>query len=74
MSAKARKGQCGRAVYLLREGLFKMEGDPILKDGKNRIQGEVIKLYLKDNRSEVVGGPTRRVEALFFTPKGAGTP
>ena len=51
-----------------------MEGDPTLKDGPNIIKGEVIKLYLKDNRSEVLGGKDKRVEALFFTPKGDLSP
>jgi lipopolysaccharide export system protein LptA len=62
-------GTAARATYLVREGLLRLEGDPVLQDGKNTIRGETIKLYLKDNRSEVVGGENQRVEALFFTPE-----
>ncbi len=70
LEREGRVGLCQSATYLVREGLFKMEGNPILKDGPNIIKGEVIKLYLKDNRSEVLGGKNKRVEALFFTPAG----
>ena len=74
LEREGRVGLCRSATYLIREGLLKMEGDPTLKDGPNIIKGEVIKLYLKDNRSEVLGGKDKRVEALFFTPKGDLSP
>lgn len=69
-----RTGTAARAVYLVRQGLLKMEGDPTLSDGANTLSGEVIKLYVKDNRSEVLGGKSRRVEAIFSTPKGLDIP
>jgi lipopolysaccharide export system protein LptA len=74
LERQGRVGTCDTATYLVAQGLFKMEGDPVLTDGKNRLTGEVIKLYAKDNQSEVVGGKNKRVEALFFTPKGAELP
>lgn len=66
---EGRIGRCSKATYLVSEGLLKLEGSPVLEDGKNRINGEIIKLYLKDNRSEIIGSKTRRVEAVFTTPE-----
>jgi lipopolysaccharide export system protein LptA len=65
-------GTCETATYLAQEGLFSMEGNPVLQDGPNTVTGQVVKLYFKDNRSEVLGGEGKRVEATFSTPKGAG--
>lgn len=63
-------GTCQTATYLVQEGLLSMEGDPVLLDGENRVEGRVVKLYFKDNRSEVLGGEGKRVEATFMTPRG----
>lgn len=65
-------GSCDTATYLVQQGLFSMEGNPVLRDGPNTVTGKVVKLYFKDNRSEVLGGEGKRVEATFSTPKGAG--
>ncbi|MDY7000497.1 MAG: LptA/OstA family protein [Thermodesulfobacteriota bacterium] len=70
---EGKTGQCKKAVYLVRQGLLTMEGNPVLQDGKNKISGKTVKFYLKDNRSEVEGGKDQRVEALFFSPKGGGS-
>ncbi len=63
-------GTCGTATYLVQEGLFSMEGEPVLKDGANIVTGKVVKLFFKDNRSEGLGGEGQRVQATFSTPKG----
>ncbi|MBP9943637.1 MAG: hypothetical protein KBF11_03685 [Desulfomicrobium sp.] len=71
---KGRSGTCGKATYEADKDLLTMEIDPILMEGANKIQGEVIKLYIKENRSEVLGGKGR-VEAIFNTKgdvKGLG--
>lgn len=71
---KGRTGTCGKATYEADKDLLTMEIDPILMEGANKIQGEVIKLYIKENRSEVLGGKGR-VEAIFNTKgevKGLG--
>ena len=67
--SQGKEGFCGRAVYFADQGMVRMEKEPRLKDGPNEITGEVIKLYMRENRSEVVGGK-KRVEAIFFTPAG----
>lgn len=70
--AKNRTGTCDRATYDAKADLLTLEGNPVLKDGDNTITGEVIKLYISQNRSEVIGGK-KRVEAIFITPdNGAG--
>jgi len=71
---KGRTGTCGKATYEADKDLLTMENNPILMEGSNKIQGEVIRLYIKENRSEVIGGKGR-VEAIFNTKgdvKGLG--
>jgi lipopolysaccharide export system protein LptA len=64
-----RTGSSSRATYYADRGLLVMKGDPVLQEGKNRISGRVVRLYLRENRSEIEGGGDKRVEALFFTPR-----
>jgi lipopolysaccharide transport protein LptA len=68
LNYQGRKGTCRRMVYDVKNGILRMEGDPKLKEKRNVVQGEVIKFYLKDYRSEVLGGEGQRVEATFFAP------
>lgn len=63
---KNRSGTCGKATYEAASEVLILEDNPILMEGQNTIQGEIIKLYIKENRSEVVGG-SKRVEAIFMT-------
>lgn len=67
-------GTCRTLTYTVADGILRMEGDPVLQDGPNTIMGEIIKFYLKDNRSEVVGGKGGQVEAVFTLPEGAEAP
>lgn len=64
-----RVGVSELATYFADERLLVMEGAPVLEEGKNRIEGKVVRLYLGENRFEIEGGGGKRVEALFFTPK-----
>lgn len=63
------EGTCGKVTYLVGEQLLRMEDDPVLQDGPNSLTGEVINFYVRENRSEVVGGKEKRVRAIFLTPK-----
>lgn len=65
---QGRVGRCQRAVYMVQEETLRMEGNPRIEDGRNMISGEVITFSLKDNRSEILGGESSRVEAVFFAP------
>jgi lipopolysaccharide export system protein LptA len=72
-NVRARKGKtegsCGRLTYLVEEQILKMEEDPILKDGPNSLTGNVINFFVRENRSEVVSGQGKRVQAIFLTPE-----
>ncbi len=67
---EGRAGTAAKATWHEDEGLLVMEGDPVLREGDNAIAGKVIKIWIRDGRSEVVGGAGKRVEATFFTPEG----
>lgn len=64
------EGACSTLTYFVADGVLRMEGNPILREGQNTVRGDVIKYYMKENRSEVLSGAQRRVEAIFFSPKG----
>lgn len=66
---QGRIGTSETAVYDVERGVLVMEGDPVLTEGENRISGKIVRIYLREDRSEVEGGDGRQVEALFFTPK-----
>lgn len=67
---EGRTGNCAAATWFEDQGLLVMEGDPVLREGDNAIEGKVIKIWVRDGRSEVQGGNGKRVEATFFTPEG----
>ncbi len=67
-------GTCSTLTYTVADGILRMEGNPVLKDGPNTVTGQVIKFYLKDNRSEVLGGKGGQVEAVFTLPEGTEAP
>ena len=69
LAHKGKVGNCQTATYEVTDSVFTMEGNPTLEDGKNKIQGHVIKFYVKDNRSEVIGGGNQRVNATFYAPQ-----
>jgi len=64
------EGACSTLIYYVADGVLRMEGNPILREGQNTVRGDVIKFYMHENRSEVLSGTQRRVEAIFFSPKG----
>lgn len=64
-----KSGSCDTATYNLGTGILTMEGQPVLRDGNNSIQGKLINFYVKENKSEVIGSSGVPVEALFIAPK-----
>lgn len=68
------EGSCRTLTYFVKDGMLRMEGDPVLSDSANTVSGEVIKFYLKDSRSEVLGGQGKRVEAVFHVSDGVKKP
>jgi len=63
------EGKCGKLTYWVEKQLLRMEQDPLLQDGPNRLTGEVINFHIRENRSEVIGGKNQRVKAIFMTPE-----
>lgn len=63
-----RRGTCDVATYTLKDELLVMTGSPQLSEGKNTIAGNVIKFWVKENRSEVLGSSNQPVEAIFSAP------
>lgn len=70
MVAGKNEGACSTLTFFVADSVLRMEGNPILREGQNTVRGDVIKYYMKENRSEVLSGAQRRVEAVFFSPKG----
>lgn len=64
-----RVAECATAEFKVQEEVLHLKGNPVLTEGKNKISGEIINLYLGENKSEVIGGENEQVEALFFTPE-----
>lgn len=62
------EGRCGKLTYFVETQILKMEDNPTLQDGPNSLTGDVINFYVRENRSEVVGGSGKRVKAIFLTP------
>lgn len=71
MKSENRNGTCAKATYTMDDGVLLMEGDPRLTDGENTVTGETIKYFTEENRSEVMGGSKKRVEAVFSGSKSS---
>ncbi len=61
-------GTSGKATYWTKKGIIVMEGNPVLKDERGTITGEVITYYVQENRGVVQGGEKQRVQAVFMAP------
>lgn len=65
MKRENRTGECEKATYTVDNAVLVMEGNPVLHEGENSIKGDVITFYTRENRSEVRGTSTKRVQAVF---------
>jgi lipopolysaccharide export system protein LptA len=74
MQRGSTEGTSDSVTYMVKENLLLMEGNPVIRDGKNKVTGKIIKFYVKENRSEVVGGGGKRVEAILFAPETLEAP
>ena len=61
-----RSAQSAKAVYLRQKNLLVLTEDVVLKEGPNRIRADTVRLYLDENKSEIVSGKQNQVEALIF--------
>ena len=58
-------GSSESAIYDAQKGLLTMRGNPVVREGENSIQGDLILYYVNERRSEVIGSEKQRVEATF---------
>jgi lipopolysaccharide export system protein LptA len=61
----------GRAVFEQATRTLVLTENPVLHDGANEVSGDLVTLYLDENRSVVDGG-RRRVKATVFPNKDGG--
>jgi len=61
----SQSGKSESAVYESQTGLLTMRGNPVVREGENFIQGNVIRYFMNERRSEVMGTEKNRVEAIF---------
>lgn len=60
---EGRIATCSKATYTVDSETFLMEGSPALREGNNRIRGDKMIFYLRENRNEVQG----KVEVDFVS-------
>jgi lipopolysaccharide export system protein LptA len=58
--------RAGKAVYFKDEEKIVLFEDPRVWEGDNVVRGDIITLYLKENRSVVEANPGHKAEAVFF--------
>ncbi len=69
MVRDGRTGTCSKVTYYVDKELIVMEGNPVLTEGKNSVSGQKINFYIRENRSEVIGGTNAPVKVQFSSPK-----
>ncbi len=69
-----RVATAGKAVFHHLEETLVLIGNAEVTQGKNKISGDVITLYLKENRTLIESSDNRRVKALIVPEKNQDTP
>ncbi len=72
ISYGGKRASCSRAIYYADEEKVILEGNPILREGDNRLRGARIVVFLKEDRAIVEGAPGRRVELVVIEEGGEG--
>jgi lipopolysaccharide export system protein LptA len=57
------------AIFFQKDQKILLKGSPVVTKGKDRIEGRLITIYLKDNRCVVEGGGGSQVHAVLFPEK-----
>lgn len=61
-----RRASGRRAVFDQKTRQLILRGNPVLRDGRNEVQGERMTVYLDEGRSVVESGEKKRVSAVFY--------
>jgi lipopolysaccharide export system protein LptA len=64
-----RLATANKAIFYQKEQKIVMNGRPVVTKGQDRIEGDVITIYLQQGRSIVEGGSGAQVKALLFPGK-----
>ena len=64
-----RVATANKAIFYQREQKILLNGHPVVTKGQDRIEGNLITIYLKDGRSIVEGGREEPVKAVLFPAK-----
>ena len=67
-----RNATCRKAVYISDTEVITLWGNVRIRDGRNRIQGEKVRMDLARNTTEVIGSEESQVEATFYTQNSTG--
>ena len=60
-----------KAIYYQKDEKVVLTGKPVVKQGKDLVEGAKITLFLKENRSVVEGGQGSKVKAVISPRNGA---
>ena len=61
-----RRASGRRAVFDQKTRQLILRGNPVLRDGRNEVQGERMTVFLDEGRSVVESGEKKRVSAVFY--------
>jgi lipopolysaccharide export system protein LptA len=64
--------RAGKAVFYQNEGKIVLTENPVVKQGRDFIEGHRIIMFLDENRSIIEGGKTKRVKATIFPKEEKG--
>lgn len=67
LQMEGRTAESRKAIYESGPKILTLTGDVHLQEERNTIQGHKVKLYLKEDRSEIMSGEKGQVEAVFFS-------
>ncbi|WP_028574080.1 LptA/OstA family protein [Desulfonatronovibrio hydrogenovorans] len=67
IKSENREGRSQTLTYHPDHETARLEGNPVLLENQNSVEGEVIILNMQDNTSEVLSGPSRRVRVIFHS-------
>ena len=58
-----------KAIFYQKEQKIMLHGRPVVTKGQDRVEGNLITIYLKESRSVVEGGSGKPVQAILFPEK-----
>lgn len=67
LQMEGRSAESREAIYESGPEILTLTGDVHLQEERNTIEGHKVKLYLNEDRSEIMSGEKGQVEAVFFS-------